>query len=266
MLTPNPGPTLQQLKRDFRCLVALETAEHVPHRQSLVQDLLITIDSPTRLLAQGFESANWQLNEPAVELFSSMLRTVAGSKLIEDVHGRVRMAQKGQSHERLTASNVQSIVNSSGILEGRSLPHPAAIARDAFLEAWHTTRETFKAKQRCNPRAHRLPKRSCQTLKRGNRSWAAITEPSLVRPAAGWAWLRLYNPHRLSQQQVQIQATVLAKQVANDQHMSARTMTHMAYDIHLTCYCCMSHTLGIIEPLGMLTNSYVPAPLIQFLP
>ena len=210
VLTSRPAPALQQVKRDLRYLVSLETAEGVPHSSNLTQDLLLSYDPPTRLLAQGFEAANWQVNASgltSMEILKSMLATFADSKLIEDTHGRVRMVQQSQSNEKLTTAAIQQVVNDSGTLEARSLPHPAAVTKDEFLQHWHNTKDTFRAKERGNPRTHRLPRFFGNIMKR-DRSWAAVTEPSLVRSAAGWEWIRFYNAHRLWEQQVQVQAGV----------------------------------------------------------
>ena len=127
----------------------------------------------------------------------------ADSKIVEDIHQRLRNAANTKANEKLNGSAIQTILQGSEVLESRGIPHPCALSKEDFLTLWSSTRDDFKPRVDFNASRHRLPKEHSRIL--GGKTWPTVSEETLTRSAAGWAWLRRYLDTRLSDHGFQIQ-------------------------------------------------------------
>ena len=120
------------MKSDWAILTACETASAIP--EQLTADLLITMDGPTRLMMLLCESIKFQnMPDQARQILSTMLKTLPDSKIIEDLHQKVRLAQKMRaSHEKMKVQSIQHLINSSPVLSSRELNHPVALTKEFF--------------------------------------------------------------------------------------------------------------------------------------
>ena len=84
--------TLEVMKSDWAILTACETASSIP--QQLTEDLLVTMDGPTRLMMLFCESVKFaNMPDQAHKILQTMLVTLPDSKIIEDLHQKVRLAR-----------------------------------------------------------------------------------------------------------------------------------------------------------------------------
>lgn len=204
-------PTLMMMKRDWKGLVALELS-HVDDG-GLVKDLRIAIDCPTRLMMQCFEVVNWDTMSNAAdpvdlscayEILMRILKKPPDSKTIEDLHQRLRVKNKKKAHERLTPSCAQLIVNSSDVISLRGIHHPAHMTRENFLQHYRSScGSSFDHRRLMHSKKHHMPKWFGKIL-RSQRDWTAITDESLNRSCAAWAWLRLYNENHMHRNGVKL--------------------------------------------------------------
>ena len=195
---------MTSMKTDWRRLLLLECSE-APLASQLGQDLRLTFGSPERLLVQIVESVNWDLRRApnAVELLLQLLGGFADSKIVEDIHQRLRNATNTKANEKLNGSAIQTILQGSDVLERRGIPHPCALSKEDFLALWSRTRDDFKPRVDFKASRHKLPKEFSRIL--GEKTWPTLSEEQLTKSAAGWAWLRHYLDTRLSDHGFQIQ-------------------------------------------------------------
>ena len=61
------------------------------------------------------------------KLLLGHLLTLPDNKSVEDVHQPLRLSSKGNMNKRLCPGTIQSVIESSGVLEQRGVPTPSAI-------------------------------------------------------------------------------------------------------------------------------------------
>ena len=192
------------MKSDWRRLLLLECSQ-APLAGQLCQDLRLTFGPAERLLVQVAESLNWDLSGApcARDLLKQLVGGFADSKVVEDIHQRLRNATNTKANEKLNGSGVQTMLQGSDVLEKRGIPHPCALSKEDFLQLWGVTRDDFKPRVDFKASGHKLPKEFSRIL--GEKTWPTISEEHLTKSAAGWAWLRHYLDTRLSDHGFQIQ-------------------------------------------------------------
>ena len=208
VLSNNPEKQWQgmtAMRSDWKFLLALEMS-NAPFASDLASDLRICFGAPERLLAQCYESVSWRaLASPrGIELLVQLLGGFADSKLIEDIHQRLRNATGSKANDRLHGSALQTVVQHSGCLEAREIPHPCAISKDVFVSSWSDTKPDFRARRDFNAGAHRLPAEYSKILT--PKTWPTISEQTLTQSSAGWMWLRHYLTSKLSDHGFRVQA------------------------------------------------------------
>ena len=126
----NRDRVLNLMKFDWLSISVCETSRTVPG--SLTTDLGLTMTPPCRLLMILCESHRFrELPSEGKDLLRAMIHIPADSKIIEDVHQCVRLAQKTRaSHEKLGVPAVQNLVNNSKVMASRDLNHPAKLDLD----------------------------------------------------------------------------------------------------------------------------------------
>ena len=185
----NRDHVLNLMKFDWLSISVCETSHTV--QGSLTTDLGLTMTPPCRLLMILCESHRFrELPSEGKDLLRAMIHIPADSKIIEDVHQCVRLAQKTRaSHEKLGVPAVQNLVNNSKVMASRDLNHPAKLDKQSFLSTLRQTSRNFKTREKCYGRRHKLPKSYGRTM--STKLWPSITPASLGRSAAAWAFAKL---------------------------------------------------------------------------
>ena len=123
------------------------------------------------------------------------------SRFTRSLHQRLHVLARPRQNERVSAACVQQTVNQCNVLDAREVKHDVRINRETFHSKARSARATYNAKKVANPRDHKLPKHYGSILK-PTHQMMAISEPNLLRSAAGWAWLRHYSENRLGSEAV----------------------------------------------------------------
>ena len=188
--------TLEVMKSDWAILTACETSSSIP--QQLTEDLLVTMDGPTRLMMLFCESVKFtNMPDQAHKILQTMLVTLPDSKIIEDLHQKVRLAQKMTSaHEKMKVSSIQHLINTSPVLRSRELNHPVKLSKEFFLDNIRGTKRDFQCRVKSYGRRHKLPRLYGQMLD-PKKTWQSVTPVSLSRSSAAWAWVREFRDQRL---------------------------------------------------------------------
>ena len=127
-------------------MVLLEQASKCPE---LCSDLGLTVSKPMRLVFQLYECGQFQRGK---KLLTILLNRLPDTKLIEDIHQRLRTTSN------LNPNSVQSLVETSGVFEARSICHPAKIDKDSFKSNW-TSAKPENSKAVFHSGTKKLPKK-----------------------------------------------------------------------------------------------------------
>ena len=180
--------TLANILSDWRTLLLLEQSKY----QELASDLNLTVSKPMRLAFTFFEAGK---TDAAIEIMKSMLLVVPDTKLIEDIHQKVRVDSKANANLNQSCAEIQNIIMNSGLLEARGIPHTAKINRETFLARWKTTPGNKKFKQVFHASSYKLAREFGSIL--APRVWPSLSEEALARSSAGWAWIRKHQSMNL---------------------------------------------------------------------
>ena len=142
-----------------------------------------------------FESDNFDAGSPAgTHVLEGMLRTLPDSKIVEDLHGHVRIQRNSQKNKRQTVHQIQELVTQSKVLSERNIRHPAAVDRNCFVQMFKRT-PGRKRKRRYFASVHQLPERWSTIM--GRKNWGSLSEEVLLRGAGAFAFLKFYRQFKL---------------------------------------------------------------------
>lgn len=187
--------TLQSLLEDWRLLCLAEQSEAA---QDLSHDLRSTVSAPMRLIFQIFESGKIRDGE---QFLGALIAGVPDTKIIEDIHGRVKLEAQGNANRKQSPAQVQSIINASNSFEARGIPHPCRLDKSTFVRKFSRTKSTT-ALHSFQARREKLPKFYSKLM--GEKTWQSLSEESLAKSASAWEWLRFFSENNLKQQQVKL--------------------------------------------------------------
>ena len=139
---------------------------------------------------------------PATHLLNVLVHTLPDSKIVEDVHNKIRNDALLNKTRKQTNSTIQSVIENSNVFESRSIRHPTRVKREYFeKEFWRVSRTWQKLCFRgCR---QQLPAMYTQIV--GDKTWNTLSEV-LERASAGWSWLPYYNDEGLANLQVPLRA------------------------------------------------------------
>ena len=69
---------------------------------------------------------------PATHLLSVLVQTLPDSKIVEDVHNKIRNDALLNKTRKQTYSTIQTVIENSKVFESRSIRHPAKVKRGIF--------------------------------------------------------------------------------------------------------------------------------------
>ena len=82
---------------------------------------------------------------PATHLLSVLVQTLPDSKIVEDVHNKIRNDALLNKTRKQTYSTIQTVIENSKVFESRSIRHPAKVKREYFeREFWNVQRKRQK--------------------------------------------------------------------------------------------------------------------------
>lgn len=170
--TDDGGASQDFLLGDWKSLVLLEQSSKCPE---LCSDLGLTVSKPMRLVFQLYECGQFQRGK---KLLTTLLNRLPDTKLIEDIHQRLRTTSNSNPNSRLGLREVQSLVETSGVFEVRSIYHPAKIDKDSFKSNW-TSAKPENSKAVFHSGTEKLPKKFSGIMAR--KTWHTMTETELSR-------------------------------------------------------------------------------------
>jgi hypothetical protein len=151
-----------------------------------------------RLIFQIFESGKIRDGE---QFLGALIAGVPDTKIIEDIHGRVKLEAQGNANRKQSPAQVQSIINASNSFEARGIPHPCRLDKSTFVRKFSRTKSTT-ALHSFQARREKLPKFYSKLM--GEKTWQSLSEESLAKSASAWEWLRFFSENNLKQQQVKL--------------------------------------------------------------
>lgn len=184
--------SFEMLQFDWKILCATEQSG-VSMCQDLASELRNTVYAPMRLAYLLIETGD---RPGSLELLRGMLHVFPDTKLIEDIHQKVRCEALENPNRKLTTPEVQGIVVNSRTLETRGVSHTCALNKDAFMRKWKKTSAT-KWQGKYHAANEKLPLYYSRIM--GAKTWPTLSEESLIRSAGAWAWARHFNVTSLKQ-------------------------------------------------------------------
>ena len=155
--------------------------------QELSADMRDSVSKPLRLAYQLMEVGR---ADEAMSVMKPLLYRLPDTKLVEDVHQRLRTEALANPNNRLLPRELQGLVQTSGQLEARKIPHPARLDKTSFLQQWKITKPDYNFKVSLDSGLVKLPKFFARML--AQKSWRTMSEESLSFSSAAWAWMREY--------------------------------------------------------------------------
>lgn len=174
------------LQTDWAALAKLEASTGEAARD-LASDARDNVSKPLRLIFQLIH-AN-QLPEALAKLRSILVR-LPDSKIVEDIHQKLRNEANANTNRRLLPRELQGLVQTSGVLESRKIPHAARLDKPAFLRSWKTTPSKFSFQKSLDSGLVKLPPFFAGLM--SDKNWRSLSEEAISCSSAAWAWLRAY--------------------------------------------------------------------------
>eukprot|EP00438_Fugacium_kawagutii_P023912 Skav222585 [mRNA] locus=scaffold1897:322938:324275:+ [translate_table: standard] len=199
--------TLDLMFADWRSLLLLEQNSNATN-QVVASDLRVSVPPVMRLVFQLCEVGE---HATAKSILKSLVNVLPDTKLIEDIHGRVRNDARMNVNKKQLSSQVQQIIVGSGALESRGVNHPAALTKDIFKRRWKRTKGNFRWKSAFYPKSEKLPQK--YSLMLGAKKWGTLSEETLHRSAGAWQLVRFYRRHNLRSKRLSLQDPLAIKWV-----------------------------------------------------
>ena len=188
---------------DWKCLWGMESSVN-KDPQELAADLRDAISKPLRLAMQLQETNR---PEEARDILKTLLIRLPDSKLVEDLHQRLRTEAKANAQQSLRPRELQGLIQTSNALESRNILHPARLTRDAFMEQWKTTNADYNFKKSFDSGTVKLPEFFSRML--APKKWRTLSEETLSVSSGAWAWVRQYVSKNLKEQGIVVKETWL---------------------------------------------------------
>ena len=130
------------MRRDFRSLLMLEKQAALEHgKVELLDDLAVLVSPAIRLLYLSFEEGNFDFRtESGRHVLKGLLHVLPDSKIVEDCHGELRLANKKLKNRRMTFDAMQDCVTRSTVLSSRDITHRAKVDKNTFMASFKRTK------------------------------------------------------------------------------------------------------------------------------
>ena len=208
------------LATQHRALLAFEAAlannrDASEQSKRLWSDLQVGVSHPARLVMDTFEAFGYASEEetqgvvpPAIHVLKAVLSNLPDSKIVEDIHNKIRTDSRLNKNSKQTDEHIQDITACSGVFETRRIEHPAEVNKEAFLKDFPRT-QARKMKSITRSRHHKLPAVWSQIL--GRKTWQTLSEETLEKASAAWNWMQYYSAAQLGKDLVSLSDGVFSK-------------------------------------------------------
>ena len=178
------------MKSNWRRVLKLEQLRHeVCDAKTLWQAVAPVVGHmPVRMLFILYERDRFKHDSVAGKrLLYGLLKVFADNKIVEDIHGKLRLAAKANANTLMTYSHMQDVVNASGVLEARKIEHRAVVTKSIFLRKFKAVKNTSRRGDH-EANRHKLSRKWSMVMSR--KTWPTIAEDILRQAAAAWEWLQ----------------------------------------------------------------------------
>ncbi len=190
---------LQLLLSDWKLLSLVEQS---PVAQEIADDLRATVSRPTRWLYQLFEQGH---QREGVELLRNLMSVMPDTKVIEDIHQRIRLASKQNANQKQTRIEIQNCILNSGVFAQRGVPHTAELDKASFMSRWKRTNANSNWRKVFDASAEKMPAHFSKIM--GPKTWPTLSEDVLARSSAAWSWLRHFVGQNLKAFRISLNET-----------------------------------------------------------
>ena len=90
----------------------------------------------------------------------------------------------------LTAREMYGVVQTSNVIESRSIPHPARLDRESFMPSWKITQAQHGFARQARSASEKLPKFFAGMM--AEKKWRTLSEEALRVSSAAWEWIRAF--------------------------------------------------------------------------
>ena len=132
---------MRRMARDFSAILQLEqTVANTRTQPQLIHDLKMVVTPAVRLMFLLFERDDFRAaSQAGRHVLKGMLLALPDSKLVEDIHGVIRVDGLSQKNKRQTVHSIQELITQSHVLNTRSIAHKAVVDRNTFLANFKRT-------------------------------------------------------------------------------------------------------------------------------
>ena len=113
-----------KMKTHHKNMLTLEEAK--PRLESALElwkSCLFLNMQPIRMLLEYFKRDQYCPNsEDGRKVLMGLIVRLPDNKIVEDIHAPLRLATKGNSNDRLSATTIQNVINSSDVIQAREIP------------------------------------------------------------------------------------------------------------------------------------------------
>ena len=122
------------------------------------------------------------------DALKALLWTLPDNKIVEDIHQPLRLNARANVNRRLSFRNIQSTIMESGVLEKRNIPHHCKVNKQCWVRNFFQTSFPTKTRRRHESFRHKL-KAPWSRMMLPQKTWHTLSEDTLQRAGAAWAWL-----------------------------------------------------------------------------
>ena len=183
---------IEQMRSHWQKLISLEHRRHEYEPATVLwNDLLVCKRSPIRILYILFERDQWRADSAAgLHLLRGALNVLPDNKIVEDGHNAIRKDTKKSGSSKVRSHfRMQFALANSRVFDSRTMEHPAAVSKEAFVAAFAKTNVPKNAGRKFLPRHHQLPEDWARILGK-SKTWQTLSETTLRKDIAAWNWLQ----------------------------------------------------------------------------
>lgn len=125
----------QQMRREHTNFLKLEADRFGSAVcMELWNNIILLKSVPIRVMYEMYKRDGYNTNSGSGRrLLCGLLMTMESNKIVEDIHQPLRLDAKANQNKRLSRDHIQDVIEHSGVLEARSVPHRASVSKVPWL-------------------------------------------------------------------------------------------------------------------------------------
>ena len=135
----------QQMRREHTNFLKLEADRfESADCMALWNNIIILLSVPIRTMFEMYRRDRYDPKSTSgKKLMCGLLMTMDSNRTVEDIHQPLRLDTGANQNRRLSKDHVQDVVEHSGVLEARGVPHRSRVTKVPWLkESSHVLRTT----------------------------------------------------------------------------------------------------------------------------